>query len=362
MARRHKGFRPSQRLVLAGSGCLILTTMVACVMLSSAALVAVAVGQAAPRATRSATLTATATPRPVLTTPATAPEAPATGSPSPIGPQTPRPSAIPTSIPSPTPTAAALAAPSLPTVTSTASQVTSAKDGMTLIAIPAGDFLMGSDSADASASNDSKPVHTVTLDAYWIDQSEVTNAMYIDCVAAGACPEPMWTRSDSRVNYLGNPAFSNYPVVGVSWGEASSYCAWVGGRLPTEAEWEKAARGENGWLFPWGNDPPTAERANYDSLNLDTAAVGSYPLGTSPYGLFDMAGNAWEWVADWYSTNYYETSLAESPLGPETGTERVVRGGDWQSIEVFLRTTNRDPLLPGRHSIHIGFRCVRPGP
>ena len=174
-------------------------------------------------------------------------------------------------------------------------------DGMTGLYVPAGAFLMGSRDDDPQSWADETPRHKVTLDAYWIDRTEVTNVMYARCVQAGVCKAPKLSRSYTRESYFGNPQYENYPVIYVSWGAAYRYCQWAGRRLPTEAEWEKAARGTTGQRYPWGNQPPDATRGNGEEPGSDTAAVGSYPAGISPYGALDMTGNVWEWISDWYN-------------------------------------------------------------
>jgi formylglycine-generating enzyme required for sulfatase activity len=180
-----------------------------------------------------------------------------------------------------------------PACTSIGQTWTSPIDGMTLVCVPVGEFNMGSDNDDS----DEKPVHQVTLDAYWIDQSEVTNAMYQQCVDAGVCRTPYYSSSSTCTNYYGASQFADYPVIHVSWEDAVTYCQWARRKLPTEAQWEKAARGTDGRTYPWGAGID-ASKANYNSNIGDTSAVGSYPAGASPYGAYDMAGNVWEWVAD----------------------------------------------------------------
>jgi formylglycine-generating enzyme required for sulfatase activity len=229
------------------------------------------------------------------------------------------------------------------------STMISDKDGMTLLYVPAGEFTMGSDNGEA----DEKPVHTVYLDSFWIDETEVTNVMYAKCVADGsACKEP------AEKGYYGNSDFNNYPVTYVDWNMAKSYCEWAGRRSPTEAEWEKAARGENAYTYPWGNDSPKGTLLNYNYAVGHTSEVGNYPDGASPYGALDMAGNVWEWVADWYGRTYYASSLAPNPLGPDSGQYRVLRGGTWGSNDSEIRSANRSWGIPASSDVYTGFRCA----
>jgi formylglycine-generating enzyme required for sulfatase activity len=224
-------------------------------------------------------------------------------------------------------------------------------DGALLVYVPEGEFLMGSE--DEDANDNEKPKHLVYLDAYWIYQHQVTNEKYRACVNAGEC------RAPNSTIYYSDPDYNDHPAVYVRWFDADAYCQWAGGRLPTEAEWEKAARGEDGHKYPWGDDSPTCDLANFSGCVGGTSPVGSYPYGASPYGALDLAGNVWEWVADWYDANYYINSPHENPPGPETGTSRVLRGGSGYFIERFLRVSFRDGNFPGGSCSNFGFRCVR---
>ena len=243
-------------------------------------------------------------------------------------------------------------------------------DGMTLVYVPAGSFLMGSTDAQiaqvlqmcptcqASQFSNEKPQHSVNLDAYWIDQTEVTNAMYAACAQAGKCPAPSDSSSRTHPTYFGNTQYDHYPVIFVTWDDAQAYCAWAGRRLPTEAEWEMAARGTDGRLFPWGNQAASPTLANYANNVGDTTETGKYPAGASPYGALDMAGNVAEWVNDRFAGNYYASAPADNPPGPSTGSNRVLRGGSWNSSLLNMVTTVRAYGPQSLTHNTIGFRCA----
>jgi serine/threonine-protein kinase len=228
-----------------------------------------------------------------------------------------------------------------------------------MIYVPPGDFLMGAADSDTEAGADEKPQHLVYLDAFWIDLTEVTNSMYARCVEAGACSPPDKESSKTRLGYYGDEHYADYPVIYVSWQDAQDYCSWAGRRLPTEAEWEKAARGTDGWIYPWGNERPNSRYLNFNNQVGDTTPAGFYPPGASPYGAFDMAGNVAEWVADWYSEDAYASSEVRNPSGPETGEYRVLRGGSWFNPPRAVRTTFRLWNLAGLGFETGGFRCAR---
>jgi formylglycine-generating enzyme required for sulfatase activity len=217
---------------------------------------------------------------------------------------------------------------------------------MSMVFVPAGEFIMGD--------------NTVTLDSFWIDKTEVTNAMYARCVHAGMCSAPRSERSNTHERYYGNPELENYPVIYVSWEDANNYCTWAGGRLPTEAEWEKAARGTDGRQFPWGEADPTGIEGLLNYRAQDTTGVGLFPEGASPYGALDMAGNVSEWVADWLGLEYYNDPPSSNPMGPDSGQYRVWRGGSWANTSPDrLLTYSRTGNLPTDSSSGIGFRCAR---
>ena len=270
-----------------------------------------------------------------------------------------RPSATPTLAPSATVAfTAVLFVP--PACVKDGDAVTSPIDGMTLLCVTKGDFRMGSDpAADKNAVTDELPMHSVTLKAFWIDQTEVTNRQYALCVRAGACTPPVSEQAGDPV-YFGDAKYDNYPVTYVDWGQAAAYCAWATRRLPSEAEWEKAARGTKGALYPWGNAAPNNDLLNYKLAKSGPMPVGSYPKGKSPYGALDMAGNVMEWVQDWYKNDYYKSQGSWlDPTGPAAGTYGITKGGAWIShADYRVRAAARYGYNRKTRLGANGFRCA----
>ncbi|MCP4543250.1 MAG: formylglycine-generating enzyme family protein [Chloroflexi bacterium] len=267
---------------------------------------------------------------------------------------------------------------------------TRSTDGMVMVYVPAGAFQMGSDMdkiryarelcneydseqslvicGQGTFGRDEWPTHTVRLDGFWIDRTEVTNGRYRQCVGAGDCDPPVESGSYTRDSYYGNDTYDDYPVVWVRWDQAADYCAWSGGRLPTEAEWEYVARGPEGLLFPWG-DTFDGTLLNYCDVDCggvndetvddgypDTAPVASFPAGVSWCGAMDMAGNVREWVADWFE--HYTPDEQVNPAGPPLGDSRIPRGGSWYDTPKDVRSTNRGQNTPDYTRHKVGFRCV----
>lgn len=240
-------------------------------------------------------------------------------------------------------------------------------DGMEMVIIPAGEFQMGCDPEHNGANPcypAQLPLHTVYLDSFYIDKFEVSNTQYKKCVKAGDCDAPKNVQAfQGTLRYRGNyPWLKDHPVNFVSWEDAQNYCSWAGGRLPTEAEWEKAARGTKARTYPWGDtEPESNQKESLASFNIARdvflireSAVGSYPAGASPYGVLDMAGNVQEWVNDWHSSSYYLESPYTNPQGPASGDDKVIRG--------YWTTSDRSPQKSDARYSSIGFRCVSPAP
>ena len=216
-----------------------------------------------------------------------------------------------------------------------------------MVFVPAGEFIMGSD----DGNEDERPAHTVFLDGFWIDKYEVTNAEYKGFVDATGQPPPHHWEGGTYPEGKGD-----HPVVWVSWHDAQAYCQWAGKRLPMEAEWEKAARGTDGRKWPWGNSFDTSKCNSGGSG--DTVPVGSYPAGASPYGAQDMAGNAWEWTADWYEA-YPGSGYISSRFGQKN---KVMRGGSWFDGPALVRCSARNSAAPKFSFSTIGFRCAKSAP
>lgn len=282
-----------------------------------------------------------------------------------------------TSSPQATLPAASTSAPALDTPVPSSA----APEGM--VFVPAGTFQMGGDAnkslaecqkfaSDCSLAwyMSEEPIHSVSLSAFYMDMYEVTNAQYAECVASGVCSAPRKNSSGTRDSYYGNADFDGYPVIYVTWEKANTYCTWRGGRLPTEAEWEYAARGGlEGMHYPWGESfdgtqanfcdascPYDYRNLDFDDAYADTAPVGSYaPNG---FGLYDMAGNVWEWVSDYYGM--YPPRSVTDPSGPELGEYYVLRGGGWDGVAYYLGVSFRYYAVPNGSAYSVGFRCVIP--
>jgi eukaryotic-like serine/threonine-protein kinase len=308
----------------------------------------------------------TATPTPTATPTATSRGQPAAGV-THTATHTARASATLTRTPTGTPRPTTTVTPTRPVA---GNSRTREKDGMVTVYVPGGEFTMGSDTGEGNE----RPVHRVVLSPFWIDRTEVTNAQFRMCVEAGACQPPTACEWGEPTYDDGGKA--DHPVVCVDWDQAEAYCRWAGARLPTEAEWEKAARGTDGLTYPWGNAfdgskvnfcdrncRETWKDATADDGYARTAPVGSYPEAGSPCGAWDMAGNVWEWVADWYAAGYYADSDGDNPPGPPTGVYRVLRGGGWNSNQSEIRATYRNGSeLPTVRYWNAGLRCAVDAP
>lgn len=225
-------------------------------------------------------------------------------------------------------------------------------DNSILVYIPGGEFTMGTNGED-------NPQHKVSLSKFWIYRTEVTNRMYALCVANGQCTNPQDKLATDDLNKL---TLRENPVVGVNWQQASDYCSWVRGRLPTEAEWELTARGPQDNIFPWGDSAATCDLTNFKDCHGTSSRVYDNPSGKSYYDVLDLAGNVYEWVGDYYRTKYYLTSPTQDPPGPDTGTNRVVRGGSFGSDMINLASAKRSNYDPTRTRPDLGFRCVVQNP
>ena len=278
-----------------------------------------------------------------------------------------------TEMPPPAPTVPTSPAPALPNARATARAATLTRkghlparvlplpaallgqDGAPMVLVPAGEFTMGSEQGD----DDEQPVHRVGLDSFYLDTFEVTNGRFAKFVAA-IQSEPPWGFADQETPVVQ----ADRPVRWVNWLEATGYCLWAGKRLPTEAEWEKAARGPDGRTYPWGNEPPTAAHAVFGlTEGAETvSSIGNRHLGSSPYGVHDLAGNLYEWVTDWYDEAFYARQPARNPRGPVEGTTKVQRGGSYINGPYRLRSAFRTKDDPTEHDPHVGFRCAQDTP
>ena len=226
-----------------------------------------------------------------------------------------------------------------------------------MMLVPAGEFVMGAHQEYEMAEKDERTTHTVYLSAFSIDQYEVTTARYAKFIQETKRPAPKYWSEEALKQH------ERKPVVGVDWNDAAAYCAWVEKRLPTGAEWEKAARGTDQRLYPWGSEEPSRQWANFDHCCEKgyeaLTEVGSFEQGKSPYGVYDMAGNVWEWVADRYDEGSYGTNPERNPTGRSSGEKRMVRGGAWDSTSAYVRSSYRLGLSPTFRLDNIGFRCAK---
>jgi len=248
--------------------------------------------------------------------------------------------------------------PAEPTETAEPAPAPEIRDGknVTMVLIPAGEFTMGD---DASGNAESRPAHSVYVDAFYIDKYEVTNEMYDVCAYAVECRRPKQSGSVTRSTYYSNPVFANYPVIYVDWKMAKQYCEWRGARLPTEAEWEKAARGTDERIYPWGNEKLDCSYANLTSCVGDTTPVDQYESGQSPYGVYGMAGNVLEWTSTLFKL--YPYSATDGREDPDAPGKRIARGGSWHSFggnSGNARADTRLELAPEYYGAYVGIRCA----
>jgi formylglycine-generating enzyme required for sulfatase activity len=232
--------------------------------------------------------------------------------------------------------------------------------------IAEGPFHMGVPHAARDGGVDERPNHEVFVDSFYMDLYEVTNGRYLQFVTDTGHRVPQHPTDANRELWKGNmmpESVTDLPVINVDWFDAEAYCRWAGKRLPTEAEWEKAAKGDNDWRFAWGDVEPTTEHANFNQPawrgEATLVEVGIYEKGKSPYGIYDVAGNVWEWVSDWYQVDYYSHSPTHNPQGPETGTEKALRSSGWQGETPQMRVFTRIKSLPTDRNDSTGFRCAQ---
>jgi len=301
---------------------------------------------------------------PTLTSTPTSTSTP-TPTPTPTATETVMPSVTPTS--SPTPTRNPYEPPNNPVLGDSWRRST---DEMQMFFVPSGTYWMGSQLNTPNSNEDENPQHEVALTAFWMDYAEVTTtqfAMFLNVVGnqkeRGVKWVDLYNSSSSITNdngeFFPKPGMDDKPVTLVSWYGAEAYCQWAGGQLPTESQWEYAARGENHSTYPWGNASPTCDLTQFRVCPDGLLSVGSKsPAGDSWVGLADMGGNAWEWTADWYDA--YETAVSINPTGPRTGSERVLRGGSWGGDAWMARTAYRYRNVPTFRSVFYGFRCATP--
>lgn len=300
-----------------------------------------------------------------------------------------------TATPTPSPPLASIPRTPVPAMNRSVVQATQAAVGAPegMVYVPAGEFIMGS--PEGEGEDDEHPQRVVYLDAFYMDRYEVTNeqfARFVDATGYSTAAEKAgvgllwtgeyyeqvegatWRHPQGQGSSIEDKM--DHPVVQISWNDAAAYCRWAGQRLPTEAEWEKAARGTDGRIFPWGNSALSGNQANTCDVNCelawkdvrmddgyaDTAPVGQYEAGVSPYGAYDMAGNVWEWVADWYDAGYYRQSPERSPQGPDAGEKRVLRGGSWWNAAASVRVADREDSLPNSGVNFLGARCAVSAP
>ncbi len=240
------------------------------------------------------------------------------------------------------------------------------KDTAPMVLVPEGVFPMGVPSGARDGGVDERPNHDVFLDTFYIDKYEVTNGRYLQFVTETGHRTPQHPTDPSKGLWQGNimpESIVDLPVINVDWYDADAYCKWAEKRLPTEAEWEKAAKGPNDWRFPWGDVEPTDKHLNYNQVTwrgeTTLVPVGIYEAGKSPYGAYDMAGNVWEWVADWYDSQYYSKSPDRNPKGPQAGGYKVLRSSGWQGETPQARIFTRIMSKPLDRNHSTGFRCAK---